>query len=284
MRLVLAPEFGGSIVSWCRGDQALIKGRSGEANLGCFPMVPYCNRIAYGRFKFHERDVVLTPNFPGEQHTIHGTTWRKPWCVESQCANEIGLSYEHDALASAQSGWPWTFRAEQTFQLTQNSLLVHLRVTNTDIQPMPAGLGLHPFFPAPERTQLVSQFSHELRVDREGIPIDKPRLVGSGDPLNGGQVGEQSIDNIFLGKVVAPVLQWANQPWKLQISASEELPHTVIFAPQAEGFVCIEPISHVPNILNATMAVGDLDDMQMRVLASNEAFAASVEFITLENV
>jgi hypothetical protein len=32
------------------------------------------------------------------------------------------------------------------------------------------------------------------------------------------------------------------------------------------------------------MAVGDLDDMQMRVLASNEAFAASVEFITLENV
>ena len=95
-------------------------------------------------------------------------------------------------------------------------------------------------------------------------------------------VGSQEIDNIFLGRRVAPTLQWHNQPWKLSLTASNSLPHTVIYAPQAGGFVCVEPISHVPNILNARATMGTLHNAQMRVLDAGESFAGSAGFLTLK--
>lgn len=283
MHLEVASENGGSIVSLHRGDQILMQGRPGEAHLACFPMVPYCNRIARGHFAFQGRNIALTPNFPSEVNTIHGMGWQAPWQVINKTVDALHLGYDHDAAASAASGWPWTFRATQTFKLTEDELAIHLQVTNTSTQPMPAGLGLHPFFPAPEQTFLTSQFSHTLQVDDHWIPTHQRPLRAKGDPFKGLPVGGQDIDNIFLGRRVAPTLQWHNQPWKLRLTASNSLPHTVIYAPQAGGFVCVEPISHVPNILNASTSIGGLNTAQMCVLGIGESLSGSAGFLTLRN-
>ena len=285
MHLEVASENGGSIVSLHRGDQILMQGRPGEAHLACFPMVPYCNRIARGRFSFQGSEVELTPNFPSEVNTIHGMGWQAPWQVTNKTVDELHLSYEHDAAASAASGWPWTFRATQTFKLTADELVIHLQVTNTSARAMPAGLGLHPFFPASEQTFLTSQFSHTLQVDDHWIPTNQIVLGAEGDPFNGQPVGGQNIDNIFLGRRVAPTLQWHNQPWKLRLAASNSLPHTVLYAPQAGGFLCVEPISHVPNILNASASIGGLNNaqMQVQVLGIGESLTGSAGFLTLRN-
>jgi len=283
MRLEVAPQNGGSIVSWRRGDQMLMQGRPTEAHLACFAMVPYCNRIARGRFSFQGRSVVLSPNFPSEENTIHGIAWQAALQVTSKTADELSLSYNHDAVASAASGWPWTFRAEQTFKLTEDELVIDLKVTNTSAQTMPAGLGLHPFFPAPDQTILTSQFSHTLQVDDHWIPMVQRPMTAGEDPFGNLPVGREDIDNIFLGRLVEPTLQWQNQPWKLRLSASNSLPHTVIYAPQAGAFVCIEPISHLPNILNASTALKGLQSAQMKVLEQGESLAGSAGFLTLKN-
>ena len=283
MCLEVAPENGGSIVSLRRGEQILMQGRPSEPHLACFPMLPYCNRIACGRFVFQGLDVVLAPNFSSEANTIHGTAWQASWQVTSKTADELHLSYDHDAVASAASGWPWTLRATQTFRLTEDELVIHLQVTNTSAQAMPVGLGLHPFFPAPDQTFLTSQFSHTLQVDDHWIPTNQIPMRAGGDPFNSQPVGSQEIDNIFLGRRVAPTLQWHNQPWKLSLTASNSLPHTVIYAPQAGGFVCVEPISHVPNIVNARATMDTLHNAQMRVLDAGESFAGSAGFLTLKN-
>lgn len=283
MCLEVAPENGGSIVSLRRGGQVLMQGRPSESHLACFPMVPYCNRIARGRFAFQGSNVVLSPNFPSEANTIHGTAWQAPWQVTSIASDQLYLSYEHDLAACAASGWPWTFRARQTFRLTEDELVIRLQLTNTSARPMPGGLGLHPFFPAPEQTFLNSQFSHALQVDEHWMPTGQQSLTAGGDPFNGLAVGGQDIDNIFLGRFFQPTLQWHNQPWKLRLSASKNLPHTVIYAPQNGDFVCVEPISHVPNILNVSASVGKLHNGQMCVLDAGESLAGSAGFLTLKN-
>ena len=40
--------------------------------MGCFPLIPFSNRIHNGRFSFQGKQIKMLPNFPPEAHTIHG--------------------------------------------------------------------------------------------------------------------------------------------------------------------------------------------------------------------
>ena len=59
------------------------------------------------------------------------------------------LAIEHEA-----DDWPWAWRAEQRFTLSDHGLRIDLELVNTDRRPMPAGLGLHPYFPGTAATRL----------------------------------------------------------------------------------------------------------------------------------
>src|SRR3984957_9975826 len=85
-RVTLDPGRGGTIreLNW-HGHDVL---RPTPANAGddpldtaCFPMVPFVNRIAYGRFEFGGRTVQLERNWSEDPHPLHGQGWRKPWTV-----------------------------------------------------------------------------------------------------------------------------------------------------------------------------------------------------------
>ena len=116
MCLEVAPENGGSIVSLRRGEQILMQGRPSEPHLACFPMLPYCNRIARGRFVFQGLDVVLAPNFSSEANTIHGTAWQAPWQVTSKTADELHLSYDHDAVSQRRQRLALDFARDANLQ------------------------------------------------------------------------------------------------------------------------------------------------------------------------
>ena len=83
--LILAPEHGGAIVGWTRRGTHLLRHPSPEAVLlgqpgamGCFPLVPFCNRIAYRRFTWAGRTYELAANFGDHPHAIHGVGWQRP--------------------------------------------------------------------------------------------------------------------------------------------------------------------------------------------------------------
>ena len=88
--LVLAPEIGGAIVGWTCGTVPLLRRPSPDAivsgnvrRLACFPLVPYSNRIAYGRFHWDGTDHLIDRNFGDHPHAIHGIGWQRPWEVAS---------------------------------------------------------------------------------------------------------------------------------------------------------------------------------------------------------
>ena len=85
MRLRVRPDIGCSISNLTKSAQPLLRPAtlldesSGDPlRLACFPMIPYCNRIAGGRFRWRGRDVALARNMEGEPNSIHGCAWRKP--------------------------------------------------------------------------------------------------------------------------------------------------------------------------------------------------------------
>src|SRR5947209_7338157 len=105
-RLVLAPEIGGAIARFDWQRQPLMRAGFGRSVLeaACFPLVPFSNRIAYGRFKAGERQVRLSANFPGVDHLhpLHGFGWLAAWTPVSTGPMHAILRHSYES-----GEWPW---------------------------------------------------------------------------------------------------------------------------------------------------------------------------------
>src|SRR5690349_21065017 len=135
-------DEGGRRVDWLRPAGPAAAARRDARAMGCFPIVPYINRIRDGRFLFCGHEVVETAAEPGVRHAIHGHSWRRQWQVVERGEDELVLEYAHTPDA-----WPWPYRARQRFVLSPDVLSLSLEIENLSETLMPAGLGFHPFFP-----------------------------------------------------------------------------------------------------------------------------------------
>lgn len=146
----LLPHLGGSIGGFWVDGRAILRpapqDTASPLDAACFPLVPYANRIAGGRFSFAGEDYALPRNVAGFEHPIHGLGWIMPWAVKTQENDRAILACMH----SVDEHWPWDWSATQTFVLEngalQVTLEVTLEVTNHSGRAMPCGLGQHPYF------------------------------------------------------------------------------------------------------------------------------------------
>ena len=138
-RAALHPEQGGRLTSLtCEGVEVLrtmTEGATGPLESAGFPLVPYCNRIAEGRFEWEGRPVELPKNFAPESSSIHGLGWQQPWDVTREAGFKCALRHEHDGG----EGWPWPYEAEQRVRLGRQGCAITLDVTNRADTAMPAG-------------------------------------------------------------------------------------------------------------------------------------------------
>ena len=244
--LQLAPEHGGAIVDWRFAHKPVLKPVRG---VGCFPLVPYANRIANGKFKWLGFTCQLPLNFGDHPHSIHGIGWQRPWKVEGAGPGNARLSLVHDGTG----GWPFRFSAEQYFEFGPDSLRIELRVTNRHTEPAPAGLGLHPYFRRPVGATL--RFSAETiwLNDRNALPIGQSPIPDGLNHRGGLEVGSARLDNCFGG--------WDGRaeiglgPVALTIEASAAFKHVQVYTPEGEDFFCVEPVTHRPDAINTPNAM-----------------------------
>ena len=123
-------------------------------------MVPYANRIAHGRFEFGARTVQLERNWSEDPHPLHGQGWRKPWHVVSESASGATLGFDGGA-----DEWPWRYRCEQHFHLQPTGCRLNCR-SRIWQRPMPAMLGLHPYFPDATQARLQARLPRVWLTDR----------------------------------------------------------------------------------------------------------------------
>ena len=136
--------------------------------VACFPMVPYVNRVAGGHFDFMGRTVQLEPNWSGDPHPLHGQGWRTSWDVVSASATSAILRLEGGG-----NEWPWRYRSEQRFELGPDELWIELSVENLSDTPMPAMLGLHPYFADAMNAELQAELPRIWLTDAAAIPVEE---------------------------------------------------------------------------------------------------------------
>jgi aldose 1-epimerase len=276
--LDLCPKWGGAIAEFRSGERALLRPagnaflQHGDPRLAaCFPLVPFSNRIADGRFRFQGRIYQLDRNFPPEPHAIHGHGWQHPWVVADASASRAELTFRH-----AVSGTPFDYRARQIFALHDDGLEVALEVTNAGDGPMPAGIGLHPYFRRTDGVTLRARLDHVWHPDERKIPKRRVALPATWDFARRLRLAPLDLDHCFDGWDGRAELHWPETDFTLVIEATPPLRHLVIYVPPGQDFFCIEPVSHVNDGFN--LLDRGVDGTGVRVLAPGETLDAAVRF------
>ena len=277
LKLEVVPHAGGIVSAFWSETPAgrfewFRSGAGGDAlSAACFPLVPYSNRIRHGRFRFGGQAFTLPLNFGDHPHSIHGHGWKAPWRVVEQGAGRLHLVYRHDADA-----WPYDYEARQAFHLAPDSLTIELSVRNLSDESMPAGLGLHPYFPLRARATLRAEVDAVWLTDDEVMPTERVSPPPRWELSRGAEIDGMAIDNGFDGWRGAARIDWPDDGASLTIAADEPLGKLVVFAPPGGDFFCVEPVSHVTDAFN--MAADGASDTGMRVLKPGEILSARVSF------
>jgi aldose 1-epimerase len=256
LALDLAPQAGGSIARFTADDsidllrptppQALASGRGNDSS--CYPLVPFSGRIANGRLVFDGTEILLEPNWPGVRHPMHGDGWAKPWTVTRSDEHSAEVVYEHDG----RKGWPFRYRARQTYRLEGDRLTVGMSVENLENRAVPAGLGLHPFFVRDAETELSCRTRHVWRTDAEVLPIERVAVPPQWDFSAARRVDEVTVDSGFEGWDGSATIAWPRAGLRLKMQATAPFRHLVIYIPPGQPYFCVEPVSHIPGAIAST--------------------------------
>jgi aldose 1-epimerase len=270
--LALGPAIGGGIArfDYINGGQRtpILRGPEGEAanvlSLGSFPLVPYVNRIRGGRFTFRGREIVLEANMAGDPSPLHGQGWLAPWQVESAGEGRAVLAFRHEP-----GEWPWAYQARQVFELGPDRLDVVLSCTNLSREPMPCGLGQHPYFHCTPQTRLDTQVAGAWEIDEQVLPIARVPPTGRYD-LKDRAVCGQGLDNGFDGWGGTARLSDPAWPFALEMT-SPDARFFQLYSPLEGGIFVAEPVSHANTALNEPEE--RWSELGLRVLEPGEAMS-----------
>lgn len=236
LRLALRPDVGGCIAGLWHGDLPVLRSCEPQAlqsprASGCFPLVPYSNRIGQRRLRWLGVDHELRPNFEGSPHALHGVGWLRPWTVAAADAGSAELHLHHAAGAD----WPFDFDARQRFSLDADGLEVRLAVVNRAPVEQPIGLGWHPYFPKRLRSRLHVETRGRWESDATLLPLRRVDCTGID-----ADVRHLDFDHGFDGwRGAARIRDEA-----LSIALSSSLDRLVVYTPPLREYFCVEPVSH----------------------------------------
>jgi len=251
LELELSPSIGGTISRFERvtpnGRAAILrKSHSPLQNVleaASFPLVPYVNRIRDGAFRFRGRTVRLAPNMPGDPSPLHGQGWLNPWGLEARDDSSAVLVYRHEV-----GEWPWAYEARQEFRLDEGGLSLRLACRNLSREPMPCGLGQHPYFECGPETRIRTEVSHVWTIDEKVLPTGTEPASGRFD-LSDRLICGQGLDHGFGGWNGRAVLSDPGWPFDLEMR-SPQARFFQVYSPADGGIFVAEPVSHANAALN----------------------------------
>jgi aldose 1-epimerase len=280
-RLVLSPTFGGTILryatktgdgwmDWLRPTTATPQVPS---DTSCFPLVPFSNRVRDSRFPFAGRAVQLPRVERYGPHFRHGFGCLGAWSVAEQAPDRAVLEFRDEGRS-----WPFPFRARQDFRLAPDSLTIVMEILNTGTESMPAGMGLHPYFPRTPRCRVEAKVAGMWTADADVMPVALVTPAPAGeDPSVGVEPASTALDSVYTGWSRSARITWPEHRASLTMTAEKPLDFLVVFTPPGRDFFCVEPVSHMTDAFN--LAAKGRGDTGMIVLRPGQSVATATRLV-----
>lgn len=226
-----------------------------------------------------------TYQYEGKTYSMpkHGIVRHADFSVSEQTRSACTLTIEsdQDSLLS----YPFRFRLDISFELTQQGIRVNYRIKNTDNKRMPTGLGYHPAFAIDvehyRHTDYEVVFSQPETQDLYGLKEDgllglvQPNYLVAEDTI---QLTEHIFDHdaLVFKNIDSRQLTLRRRAsnWKVVMFTSGA-PHLGIWAKPGAPYVCLEPWY---TYQDSAQVSGDIFEKPgMFVLAPGEVFASFYE-------
>lgn len=237
-------------------------------------LAPWVNRVRNGNYSFEGKNYQLPINESALGNSIHGFLARSPFEIVSEISNsafaQIKLAYHY--LGDFE-GFPFQFNFGITYELKANGTFdVNFSVQNTGKTKMPFACGWHPYFTFPESelSDCSILFSGKSRFisDSQMIPM-REEIVHFTQPI---LLSEENLNHVFrLNAQETHVTEFKNLKKSQTImiqQSSQDFPFLVVFAPDNNNCLAIEPMS------GNTDAFNSLDGLV--ILSSGEKFDSTV--------
>lgn len=228
---------------------------------GAYVMAPWCNRIEAGIVNVGPRRVALDANFP-DGSAIHGQVYARPW---EQVEEGRFL------IRAGGDGWPWEYEVGLHVEIADRSARFEQTVTNLASDPMPAGIGLHPWFRRPLLVAIRGDVVHAVNTASEPQP----------EPVHGPfdlrEIGEMAADLDATWTQLADVpveLRWPTLGLGASMRISAPSRYVVAASPSHLDAVAVEPQTQAPQGLRRLLN-GEPGGLTM--LAPGEALRLIVE-------
>lgn len=147
---------------------------------------------------------------------------------------------------------PYCYHARQEIAVGEQGIRVALSVCNEAGEPIPFGIGLHPWFAKSKGTTLGFASQGAFGRDERGLPVAPPRRVAVFEADEPGALdGYPWFDGFFgnwtprLAKIVRP-----QDGLAIDLLADGAFRHLHVFVPDDRDVLCAEPVSHAPDAVN----------------------------------
>lgn len=245
----ILPEFGARLhrlrafgIDVLRTPGSLDVHRREPIAWGAYTMAPWCNRLATAPTPVLDRLVSLPASF-ADGSALHGQVAAIPWSPTDDGGLEV---------RGGGDGWPWEYEVAQRVTIRGATVRIDLALANLSDGPMPAGLGIHPWFRRPLDVRLTGS-----RV----VPSNR-------DPAAGLEAVAGDLDLRRLRPVPGDLdatwtdlddpaleLHWPALGLAVEISLWSDAGRCVALAsPSDLDAVAIEPQTHLPQGLRRLLA------------------------------
>jgi aldose 1-epimerase len=148
------------------------------------------------------------------------------------------------------AGFPFSYTAELTYQISDGNLTVDMSVQNPSPLPMPCGMGVHPFFVREKDVEL--NFKSQVVWSNESDPIfDEPYTTPTAWSFDGGKPLKNAVfDTCFGGFEEQAQIVYPSKEITVDMTTTDMFHHVVLFAPKNKNFFSLEPCSNASNAFN----------------------------------
>ncbi|WP_417522639.1 hypothetical protein [Marinovum sp.] len=113
-----------------------------------FPMAPFANRARDNALHLETRSFALQPN-TDDPLALHGVAWQRAWSVTQTGPQHVAMRLDLTGR------YPLTVAMTCAIALIPEGARFALTLQNTGAEPVPVGMGFHPYFPRRPDTRVA---------------------------------------------------------------------------------------------------------------------------------
>lgn len=222
-------------------------------------LFPFANRINDGKFNFNGSNYNLQCNEKQLNNAIHGLVYNKAFLVDElkkfENHAEIKLYYEE---LNPPTGYPFKFRVELTYKLTNEFLSLKINVINLDDKKLPFTVGWHPYFKSVDLDKSKIQFDciKKIKCNKNNIALGFEPF-NSKMPLS---LRKRRFDDAFV--LENPDVKFFTPEYDLVLKSSEKESFLQLYTPMNTNAIAIEPMTGVSDSFNNKIGLKKLSPGQ----------------------